>query len=333
MCTFSKPVKHVTKTKIFVTWAPPSMDASCVGTASRATITAAHPRSEACGAEDGCMRPPSAAHMRQLTVYSNQVQLAGCGSPTAMVLPVPVAPATQRAGDTLCGITVHAMPACTDKFFDVLETILDVRPADSYGRGAWRPKSTLSIQRAGAYTYTVVPSIDDFARLRNEVFGVPTGSELHSMLSAYYSRDFAFLVCIIDASATYRPFAYEHDALPNGDLFVPTRHYHPRQTGCLGCFPWSDTTTALEADADWDHKIWSCGVDPRDEDAGWFVGKHESELQPPAGRNPQLSSAMEAAGVAGLPFDLSTAKVTAMRMKHVQGSHPNEDTVFRRPRP
>jgi hypothetical protein len=311
MCIFSKPIKDVGQTRIFVSRAcRPSADE-----APAEASLAAPPSGAAGGAGWRESRTAYAAQTRQLTVYSNQVQLMASGEPTAMILPVPVSAATRlKAGgvDGMCGITVYDMPPCSDDFFVVLEKHTPNKDLFRMPFGANRPSRPLDVRRAGAYTFTVVPTVEDFPRLRTDVFHVPTASELLGMLAAHYSGDFAFLVCVIDASATYRPIAYEHDTLPTGDLFVPTRHYHPHEG------PRSRTDTDK---ADWDHKIFSVGVDA--DDAGWYINAPLS-----GGATLRLDVAMEAAGVVGLPFHLPEVAGTELRMRPILGSRPNEDLIF-----
>jgi hypothetical protein len=180
----------------------------------------------------------SGKNLRQLTVYCNVVQLAASQPQTAMILPVPVSHSSRSTDPVNCGIVVHDMQAASTGFFDKLREVVDeCRITDGMcGFGATTCADTtrepLEVRRAGVYRYSIVPTLPDFSRVDNSVFKLEVGSILYELLAAEYSGrlDFAFLVCVIDETATLRPIAYEHDRLEGGNLFVPTRHYHPHES-------------------------------------------------------------------------------------------------------
>lgn len=164
-----------------------------------------------------------------MTVYANRVALRG-GKPTAMVLPVPCSAASREAADGLCGISVLDMGGAAANLFSDLKAMFPrvdapMASAASFGGARSLAASTLEVHRSGSYRYSVVPSINDFARLDQTVFDLKAGG-LEGVLMAHYLTGFAFLACIIDRDADLVPIAYTHDKLPSKKLFVPTRHHH-----------------------------------------------------------------------------------------------------------
>jgi hypothetical protein len=295
---------------------------------------------------------------RQLTVYSNDVMLVG-GMPTAMILPVPVSAAT-RAKDPLgCGIIVHTMSASTSALFSALEKMAcKVVGGARRPRGVLTPKPPLDVHKAGAYKYSVVPAVDDFVRVDNDVFGLKRTSELYELLQEHYATGFAFLACIIDASAKLRPIAYQHDMLPDGRIFVPTRHYHPRKPAVergdplrapkvmplagTAAYTGSQRSTTIttgkrtrsefkevasspgegadleEGEADWDHKIFSIGCSI---DAGWMFSDHLLKAR-------EVSSALRRDAITRLPFPLPDTAGMLLRLEIILGPRTNEDVIL-----
>lgn len=190
----------------------------------------------------------------------------------------------------------------------------------------------LPVQAAGAYRYSIVPMVEDFARLNYATFGLAAHSELYGLLQHYYSGSFAFLVCIIDTSAKLRPFAYEYDNLANGTMFVPTRHFHPRATSVLGLAAAAAASFARfvlglaapteperEVDADWDHKIYS--VDALPEDAGWYFSN-------PVAAN-ELTDLFEHRGMGRISFLIPAADGVELSVLPVLGPGLNREICMR----
>lgn len=172
---------------------------------------------------------------RQLTVYSNRVALDAGTQAVAMILPVP------NPGNV--AVSVRVIDTSDDKgkssaLFDRLRPLVSKPPPDDRSsglRGQAISKSSsptpslLPVERAGAYAYTLVPSIDDFGRVRGDMLPRPPSAEVMQLLrDKYEPRSFSFLVCKMDAGddAQYHPLAYTHPVLRKGNLFVPTLHYH-----------------------------------------------------------------------------------------------------------
>lgn len=265
--------------------------------------------------------------LRQLTVYSNQVMLAEEGAPTAMILPFPVAAATRAREPVDCGLLVYDMPDRTENFFEALEAVPMEMEFFHMTKGFSRPAPCLPVHKAGAYRYSIVPSVPDFALVNDAVFRLPLDSELYSLLARHYGDGrFAFVVCVIDATATLRPFAYEHDRLSIDKLFVPTRHFHPslgkEDAGPEGAALRTSVVAAApeESVADWDHKIFSLGA-KLDKHWCWYnVRQSIAALSEKA-----LQDCMDAKGVTALPFALPAMHARQLKMVPLLGSKPNVD--------
>lgn len=195
----------------------------------------------------------------QLIVYSNTVELSNNGNPVAMVLPFPNYPNSKN--DRRNFIKILETKPKDSKLFDYLDerfkehtfgsSSYDGLLKNSSGRG------TLKVSRSGSYRYSIVNELSDFNKLNNNVFKLDP--DVEKILSTYY-QNFGFIVCIIDTSADYSPFAYISERMPNGKIFIPTRHHHQHQNhyydfnsnGIL-----KDTENKLE---NWDHSVYILGT-------------------------------------------------------------------------
>lgn len=253
---------------------------------------------------------------RQVTVYSNRVSLAG-GHPTAMVLPVPSA----NPDSPNSGIRVFDCTPCA-ALLTVLDDLFPKPPAPrGFGMARGGGASPLEVHRSGSYRYSVVPRLADFARLQHEAFGVDPTSDLAALLAAHYGAGFAFLVCVIDATAEFAPIAWEHDKAAGGRLFVPTRHFH----GGGGGPPSARYEKHEEA---WDHVIFSVGA--IEASAGEAADPDATRGTAPA-RAPTAPGAIHlrsflAARRALPPFFVpGLVAASAVRRVRIVGAHPNDD--------
>lgn len=264
---------------------------------------------------------------RQITVYSNRVALSR-GTPTAMILPVPVRAPVGAGGDVTRSITVFGMPPSCTSFFATLAATF---PADRDrlptfgmdGLGGVSRSAPLPVLRAGAYRYSIVPSPADFTRLASDVFKLDAASDLYSLLATNYGVGHAFLVCIIDASAEFVPIAYEHDMPSASHLFVPTMHYHGPGGHALRVGGARAAASKGAPHADWDHNIYSIGTSAGGDDIGLPSGM--------SGQVP-LAAMLAAKGViaASLPFPLPEALAPhALHRKVIKGPFPNMDLRFK----
>lgn len=211
MCIFSGAVSNVSTTKILVS---PVYQAEIVTRRERETVRK--------------FKKPVGKPM-QLVVYSNKVVLdpndrdnvTGVRNGAAMILPFPLIKGYNR-------VAVLDMSRYTN-FFDDVELLFPLTRSSNgdmiaYDMELANSQGMISVMDIGSYKASIVPKYHDFARLQFGEFNLD--SSVSKLLERYYSRDYGFVVCILKPQATYHPFAYVHELRSNGELFVPTRHYH-----------------------------------------------------------------------------------------------------------
>lgn len=210
---------------------------------------------------------------RQLIVYSNTVKLSNEYEPVAMILPFP---------NGAAGVRVIETKPTDNGCFDTLEECFE---EPTFGaKGTFRSMSysangaepLLTVHRSGSYRYSVAANTADMKRIDRSVFQI--SNDLSALLAQYENRGFGFIVCIIDKSANYSPFAYISSNL-NGRLFVPTKHYHQHGGGFMssmsgmgyGSFAYDGFASynpnmlmhhdynSAGYSADWDHNIYVVG--------------------------------------------------------------------------
>jgi hypothetical protein len=159
---------------------------------------------------------------KQLTIYSNKVQLSN-GDNNAMILPFPTS-------ENVRFVNLSTMP----ELFSDLRYLFPYPLSRSMG---------LQIHDVGSYSVSIVEDLSKFAELQQDVFTIDPA--VLAYLERFYSEGFSFLVCKLKPRSEYHPFGYVHDRLKNGELFIPTRHYHDDETK-----------------ADWNHDIytWNCKI-------------------------------------------------------------------------
>lgn len=181
----------------------------------------------------------SALNPDSMQMYDNQ------GEPVAMVLAVPL-----PNGD-VNSIKMVNMSECKD-FFTQLRNVMPMEM--SFSAGSYSVKSAnrqslsvpLPVKRCGPYSYSIVPDVESFVRLKQNVYKV--NPRVFSVMKQHYPRGYAFLVCIIDKSAQYSPIAYVHPS-DGKNIFIPTLHEHGH--------PGEEVFTH-----DWDHEIYTIDRDP-----------------------------------------------------------------------
>jgi hypothetical protein len=272
---------------------------------------------------------------RQMTIYANSVTLEAKSPPVAMILPVPVP--VRASDDAEESHDVRMVDTSVDpegeRIFGVLEKMFGVErnPYVSNGEPVVKKtsmRSSLPVLRCGSYKYSVVPGVDDFARLDAALSGRPSEGVM-ALLRRQYATGFAFLVCKLGHGARYHPVAYTHPLMSvpvpadaagaEGavktvkHLFVPTMHWHG---------------TAEETHPEWDHLIYVLG--------GRVAQPEAAEAADKAflGRGPTCSEeeAQRLRWVAPLCFgsrmrqQLPTA---AMRCLEIRGkTHANRDIII-----
>jgi hypothetical protein len=206
-----------------------------------------------------------AANGKQITVYSNAVSAAGVHDKTtfAMVLPFPV-PAKLK--DAVPSSVSHLITANVDviqllnlkdfeirhgKFFDVVNKPFPVyasRSMNSFSLSdSYSYSKPLQVVKVGDYQVSVARTLPDLKRIDTSVFKLT--SNMDQVLEKCYGEGFGFVICAFDPSKpvdtnsqSSHPIAYVSHTLPDGCLFVPTRHEHGQ---------------GHHTEEHWDHSIYS----------------------------------------------------------------------------
>ena len=179
----------------------------------------------------------------QLVVYANMVNITG--APVAMVLPF--YNAEGRGVDVIATVPEDMV------LFDMLKSATTADKSRNYSMLSANSfydcdeEDFLEVQRAGAYRYSVAPLATDLVRADPAIFS-NLQPDLGALFAEYQAAGFGFIVCIIDASASYAPFAYVSQRQADGGLFVPTRHHHSH--------PVSFTRSMRSIGEDWDHSVY-----------------------------------------------------------------------------
>jgi hypothetical protein len=228
-----------------------------------------------------------------LQMYDSQ------GTPVAMVLAVPLISGNVK------NIKMVDMSHSKDFFANLKVTMPspDATFSDSFDVGTLSRQSkgvpNLAVKRCGPYRYSVVPDVDSFNRLRQNVYRV--NPRVGKVLKKHYPRGYAFLVCIIDRSAEYSPIAYVHPS-DGRNLFVPTLHEHGH--------PGEEIYTY-----DWDHSIYTI-----DRDEGTRL----------TDKRPVNASIVRAISKPYLPsFMYKNLDWTRLKQRTVEGYNPNGDILIR----
>jgi len=176
--------------------------------------------------------------LSQLTVYSNTVET---NNPVAMILPFPI---TEPKDFEFVDFSDY-----TSLFHDLNKLFPTLSRARSMGFATANSfdlddAEPLPVTQVGNYKASVAFSLADLKRLKFDVFNFTP--DVVELMSTYYSKGYGFVVCILDQSKEYHPFGYIHSMREDGRYFVPTRHYHHKDT---------------VDNADWDHEIYVMNCD------------------------------------------------------------------------
>ncbi|MBX9636002.1 MAG: hypothetical protein K2Q45_00435 [Nitrosomonas sp.] len=155
---------------------------------------------------------------RQLTIYENAVN-SSVGN--VMILPVPNT------------IPIHLVDLSKSNWdwFQIQKTYFPEKRRQVYAFGSesagWgmQEKVALPVVQCGGYQVTITPTLEDMCRVDTSVFKLP--KDIENVLKVHYATGFSFIVCKFERGRTAgHPIAYVHGLLPNGSLFIPTRHEH-----------------------------------------------------------------------------------------------------------
>jgi hypothetical protein len=175
-------------------------------------------------------------YRRQITIYSNRVDTP---IENAMILAVP-----NPSSISFINFKHYS------KVFDDLASCFGYNfPARALGASATRSHSTLPVYSVGSYNASILETLNDFDRLNEEVYEVNSGL-IDFLQRKYGSSGLGFIVCQLKSgNHTYHPFAYTHHQHANGQLFVPTMHYHAHS--------YSSKRADDDYEADWGHIVYS----------------------------------------------------------------------------
>lgn len=199
---------------------------------------------------------------RQITYYANYVSLQNASSTApdlvtgsikmsstggAMILPVP------RGRIRLLDLSNKAI---FGEMFERLDSAFPRLRYDSPYSGGGDlldlfddrdcSGKALKVEEVGSYFVSVAPRLEDIDRIDSSYFKVSAG--MRQILSVHYADHFSFIVCRFKTKKVEpHPVGYEHERLPDGRMFVPTRHEHG-----------SKHSQQANAHADWDHTIYAC---------------------------------------------------------------------------
>ena len=207
MCIFAYPVKAVTATRIFAT--------------------------------------PLVGHGKQLVVYKNAVAKSKSGQPIVMLLPFFIGESGRGGPMPLEMVSLEGAPS----FFEDLDAnfIPPQKPPILRSSAGFCSGNKLEVFKSGSYECSVAPTLADLSRLETATFqGLLPDlylTDLGAMLATHYATGFGFLVCQTAKEGKFEPIAYVCDLLPDGSVFIPTRHEHGDG----------------QARADWDHSIYFAG--------------------------------------------------------------------------
>lgn len=170
--------------------------------------------------------------LRQLTVYSNYVATKSGG---AMILPFP---SNEDSNDAMRGCQFFDLSGYKNLFEDLDLLCWPKRKSRSVSLTKTLDNS-LQVYQVGSYQ-SVIPNVEDFTRLHQSFQINP---ELVRFMQHTYPYQFSFVVCQLEKEKEYHPFAYVHDTIHTGGLFIPTMHWHQHQ---------ADSPPHV----DWDHCIY-----------------------------------------------------------------------------
>lgn len=230
------------------------------------------------------------------TPFANTSVYESSATPVAMVLAVPLP--TGTADD----IKMVNMSNNTD-FFDKLEktipTARSFSESQAFSNSSYSLYDSLAVKRCGPYRYSVVPDVQSFSRLRQDVFKM--NERIIPILQSHYPKKYAFLVCIIDKSAEFSPIAYVHPS-DGRRLFVPTLHEH----GHPGEEQFTD---------DWDHLIYSIDRDT------------STKLTNNLELNAEITKAYKAPDIQKFPY--RHLDWSLLKQRKVTGYNPNGDILLK----
>lgn len=161
----------------------------------------------------------------QLVVYCNKVVLdpaahdsiSGTPGGTAMILPFPLIKGKNR----IAALNMSLY----ENFFDDVDLLFPIpQKSREFSNSYSLTDGVIDVMKVGSYNVSIVPNYDHFVNLQFDKFNLHP--DVTKLLGRYYGKNYGFMVCVLRPQAVYHPFAYVHEIRNNGELFIPTRHYH-----------------------------------------------------------------------------------------------------------
>jgi len=314
MCCFNKPIDHVGATRILVT---PTRNGrqvtvyeNVVGQAKKRPSGAQGMYRDADGKVKVGQPPPELVAQREAEAKAKAADEAK----NAMILPAPLNP----------GQKIEVLDLSKDNFdFKRIHSWFPQEQAtrkDNQDRLEARSmqklsKAPLEVHQVGNYFISLADNLNDLDRIDPNVFRV--SPLIKEVFSAHYATGYGFVICSFNPNTAMQahPIAYVHDQLPNGKLFVPTRHQH---------------TEDVKPTEKFDHEIYSINT-TSDGGSGKSVEEIERHNDQMAGREFKAAKSQPAAIELAINSDILNPlypKIVSFRRAVIKGNHPNNDLIF-----
>lgn len=252
---------------------------------------------------------------RQITVYSNQVN--NVSESNAMILPVPH-PSTVQFIDL--SNYKHLFTDLDEVFYKTESTL---RSTNSLYFSTDSDK--LQVFNVGSYKVSLALGLNDLTRVDKSVFSLSSGC--YDLLKSSYDSTFGFIICkLAKGLENYHPFAYSHQMIKPGQLFIPTKHYHDHKKGFVydpnniddspmfSYFKLPKTASNQVAD-DWSHDIYLYNCTSQEIKRMSMLKSSNNYLW--TGKNPFVESMNK------INFDFDD--LTQLEKYKIQGTHENID--------
>ncbi len=232
---------------------------------------------------------PDYHRLSQLTVYSNEVETNTKNN--MMLLPVPNPESVQFID-------------LSD--YDDIFTDLEMHFGSRGSRGGGLTKSAfLEVVSVGSYRATLVKTFKDLNNIDPEIFGKVSQNIKDILFNQYHhgnENNFGYIVCKLTGGEKfkYHPFAYTHELVKSGKLFVPTLHVHDGENA--------------KAEEHWDHCIYSINTAKQ----GGDESRDNRDLYAPSGKYFDKQKISQ--------FDSCSFKV--LNKKYLSGLYENKDVEY-----
>lgn len=157
----------------------------------------------------------------QLTIYSNQIVKNLLREQCCMIIPFPQMARTRRF--KILNISNY------DEIFRDFNTFFkENKPlkTDGIKWDTWDDDEDITDINKNEYEPKVVSNFIELFRNKEKLH---ISNQTLSYVKQFYSENFSFIVCPITITSSFKPLAFIHELMPDGKLFVPTRHFTGQQ--------------------------------------------------------------------------------------------------------